>query len=120
MSWLLTAYLFFFLALSLHPFVTYPATLRLVPPVRRRARCANNEAGPESPETFALCLCAYNEEAVIERKIENMLDLRRRRPDLEILVYVDAATDGTAALLERVRDRITLVVSPERNGRPSA
>src|SRR5262249_24053691 len=68
-------------------------------------------------ETFAILVCAYNEEASIERKLANMLALRRRIGQLEIMVYVDAATDRTAELLEAHRDEITLVVSPHRHGK---
>ncbi len=46
-----------------------------------------------------------------------MLDLRRRSRALEILVYVDAATDRTASLLEPFRDEITVIVSPRRLGK---
>lgn len=51
------------------------------------------------PASFALCVCAYNEEAVIRHKAENLLALKRAVPNLEILVYVDAATDRTARIL---------------------
>jgi glycosyltransferase involved in cell wall biosynthesis len=73
---------------------------------------------PEAaPETFAICLCAYNEEQTIEAKIEDLLQLRRAAGELEILVYVDAASDRTAALLEPYQGRIRLMVSPERRGK---
>ena len=41
----------------------------------------------------ALCVCAYNEEEVIRAKVQNMLAMRDAVPDLQILVYVDAASD---------------------------
>lgn len=103
------------IVLALHPFATYPLALRVLrrlapaPPLRRLA----NAAMPRC----ALCVCAYNEAGVIEQKIENMLGLRDRVPDLEILVYVDAATDGTAALAARHADRIRLLVGGERRGK---
>src|ERR1700761_4798669 len=105
-----------FLGLAVHPFVLYPASLRFV--ARRRA--AADEPGPVpagAPRRFALCVCAYNEAACIERKVENMLELRRAVGELDILVYVDGASDRTAELLRPYEDRITLVVSPERRGK---
>jgi len=101
------------LLLAAHPFVTYPLSLRLL----RRSRPAEETTEEAAPAGFAICVCAYNEEAVIERKVENMLDLRRRYGALEILVYVDAATDRTAQLLERFRGEITVIVSPRRFGK---
>lgn len=64
-----------------------------------------------------MCVCAYNEERVIEAKIENLLALKEREPGLEILVYVDAATDRTAEILARYRDRIDVHVATERHGK---
>ncbi|MFT8247072.1 glycosyltransferase [Roseomonas sp. BN140053] len=107
---LLAAVVFFLLAA--HPFVTYPASLRLL--ARRRPRPIQRST-PRG--TAALCLCAYNEESVIVAKVTNMLAMREAVPDLEILVYVDAATDGTAALLQDYANQIRLVVSPERLGK---
>ena len=103
------------LLLAAHPFVTYPLSLwlwqRLGPRVQRRAPPA-----PVDP-TFAICMCAYNEEHVIEQKIRNLLQLREREPLLQILVYVDAATDRTAEILQRYRPAIELHVASERQGK---
>jgi cellulose synthase/poly-beta-1,6-N-acetylglucosamine synthase-like glycosyltransferase len=105
------------LLLGIHPFVTYPLSLRLLP--RPKARSTGSlVTEPAGDQSFAICVCAYNEEGTIERKMANMLALRRRLGGrLEILVYVDAATDRTAALLEPFRDEITLIVSPRRYGK---
>ncbi|MBL8701928.1 MAG: glycosyltransferase [Alphaproteobacteria bacterium] len=103
------------LVLAVHPFLTYPIVLRLM---RRFAPAPALHRGRSGePLRVALCVCAYNEAGVIERKIANMLDLRDRVPGLEILLYVDAATDGTAAIAARYADRIRLVVATERRGK---
>ena len=106
-----------FLGLAAHPFVFYPISLRFV----TRARQARTEPGftppPSAPHRFAVCVCAYNEASCIERKVENMLELRAAVGELDILVYVDGASDRTAELLQPYADRITLVVSPERRGK---
>lgn len=105
------------LLLALHPFVTYPLSLyalRLLrgPPVTRGAPPGSGVA-----PSFAICMCAYNEAAVIEAKIANLLALREADPTLEILVHVDAASDRTAEILSTYADRITLQVSSERRGK---
>ena len=104
-----------FLGLAAHPFVFYPASLRMI--TRRRSSELELVPDEPSPRRFALCVCAYNEAACIERKVENMLELRRAVGELDILVYVDGASDRTAELLRPYEDRITLVVSPERRGK---
>lgn len=109
------------LTLALHPFATYPLSLKLMS-LRLTARTRSGRrdvdaAAGTAPGRFAICMCAYNEAAVIERKMQNLLDLRERVGALDILVYVDAATDGTADLLAPYRDRATIVVAPERRGK---
>ena len=104
------------LLLFLHPFTTYPFSLRVLARLRPR-RTALSEKGPGSALDFAICVCAYNEEGVIRSKIENMLELQRRHPTTELLVYVDAATDGTAEILKAYASHLTLVISESRFGK---
>src|SRR5207249_8584999 len=59
-----------------------------------------------------------NEAAVIADKIEDLLRLREGAGgDLDILIYVDGATDGTASILEPYRDCIRVVVESDRRGK---
>jgi cellulose synthase/poly-beta-1,6-N-acetylglucosamine synthase-like glycosyltransferase len=104
------------LVAGLHAFVTYPLSLWLMRKVAARRADARPVAAGKGL-TFAICVCAYNEEATIERKVRNMLALRRRAGSLEILVYVDAATDRTAALLEPFAGEISLFVAARRLGK---
>src|SRR5882672_5064397 len=104
--------------LGLHPRTTYPLSLWLIRAWHRRL------SGLPTPqdlvnalETFALCCCAYNEERVIGDKIANSLALRQTHPELQILAYVDAATDRTAEILRQHESDIGLVVSPQRAGK---
>src|SRR5215216_2373132 len=85
------------MALAIHPFTTYPASLLLLkkfwphrpaPPLARKPTI-----------DFSICMCAYNEEGVIREKLQNLLALKQREPGLEILIYVDAASDQTARRL---------------------
>jgi cellulose synthase/poly-beta-1,6-N-acetylglucosamine synthase-like glycosyltransferase len=98
-----------------HPFLTYPLSLWAIR-LCRRPSTAIPDPGAESA-TFAICFCAYNEEHVIEAKIENLLELRKAVPNLEILVYVDAATDRTAELLRHHADHVKIYESPKRCGK---
>ena len=105
-----------FLGLAAHPFVFYPISLRFVTRLRGQTG-ASDVPPPAVARRFAICVCAYNEASCIERKVENMLELRAAVGALDILVYVDGASDRTAELLQPYADRITLVVSPERRGK---
>ena len=101
------------LLMGVHPFVLYPLSLHLL----RRFRPRPLAPQAETPTTVALCVCAYNEERVIRSKVENMLALREAVPQLELLVYVDAANDGTASILREYGGALRLVVSPSRHGK---
>jgi cellulose synthase/poly-beta-1,6-N-acetylglucosamine synthase-like glycosyltransferase len=71
-----------------------------------------------SDTSFAICVCAYNEAPIIADKVEDLLSLREAAGgDLDILIYVDGATDDTASILEPYRDRVSLVIGGDRRGK---
>ncbi|HEX7113998.1 MAG TPA: glycosyltransferase [Steroidobacter sp.] len=101
--------------LALHPFTTYPLSLLLLKRLRRRPPASRGEA-PGAP-SFTICMCAYNEEKVIRHKALNLLELKAREPTLQILVYVDAATDRTADILREYEPHIDVHVATSRRGK---
>ena len=106
------------LILGLHPFVFYPLSLLVLRRAfsverRRAAPCASAKV----PARASICVCAYNEEAVIRQKAENLLRLKQAMPSLELLVYVDAANDDTAAILAKYAADIDVVVGGSRRGK---
>ena len=113
MAYLIFSVSVLLLWLGLHPFTSYPLSLWLIRMGQRRQL---PNAG-RTAESFALCFCAYNEERVIGNKVQNCLELRRSHADLEILAYVDAATDRTAEILREHSAALTLDASPRRYGK---
>jgi cellulose synthase/poly-beta-1,6-N-acetylglucosamine synthase-like glycosyltransferase len=51
-------------------------------------------------------VAAYNEESVIERRLENLLELDYPADRLEVIVASDASVDRTNALVEAVAERV--------------
>jgi cellulose synthase/poly-beta-1,6-N-acetylglucosamine synthase-like glycosyltransferase len=98
-----------------HPFVTYPWSLIVLQVLRPAKRCTAGT--PDVQLSCAICVCAYNEEHIIARKVENLLALRAREPDLEILIYVDGASDRTAEILREYGSQISLHVGTRRLGK---
>jgi cellulose synthase/poly-beta-1,6-N-acetylglucosamine synthase-like glycosyltransferase len=69
--------------------------------------------------TVAVIVAAYNEEAVIERRLENLLALDYPADRLELVVTSDASSDRTHELVERYGDRVRLLVNA-RGGKVAA
>lgn len=95
----------------------YPAAAavaaRLAPrPVRRE----------EILPTVTVIVAAHDEEAVIARRIENLLQLDYPAELVEIVVASDASTDGTDAIVEEIagrEPRVSLLACP-RGGKVAA
>jgi cellulose synthase/poly-beta-1,6-N-acetylglucosamine synthase-like glycosyltransferase len=103
-----------FLLLALHPFISYPLSLHAI---ARRHRVVRTSRITANRPSVAICVCAYNEEACIERKMANLVELRERIGRLDILVYVDGPGDRTATLLAPFADCAEIIVSPDRRGK---
>jgi cellulose synthase/poly-beta-1,6-N-acetylglucosamine synthase-like glycosyltransferase len=69
--------------------------------------------------TVSVVVTAHNEEAVIERRLENLLELDYPAEKLQLVVASDASDDGTDELVERFGPRVRLVRAP-RGGKVAA
>ena len=95
--------------LFLYPYLIYPQVLKLL---------SKSDVRPKPVELpVSLLFCAYNEISCLPEKLENLRALKRNCPDLQILVYDDASTDGTFELLAEASDILTLVRGPGRTGK---
>jgi cellulose synthase/poly-beta-1,6-N-acetylglucosamine synthase-like glycosyltransferase len=84
------------------------------------ARLCNRRVRREPVEpTVSVIVTAYNEEAVIERRLDNLLELDYPEEKLELAVSSDASTDGTHELVQRFGARVRLIVN-ERGGKVAA
>ena len=102
------------IALLAYVYVGYPLFLRAVVRVRGARPIRRADVTPR----LSLVISAYNEAAVIERKIRNALSLVYPRDAIEIVVISDASDDGTDAIVERYGDRgVKLERQPERRGK---
>jgi cellulose synthase/poly-beta-1,6-N-acetylglucosamine synthase-like glycosyltransferase len=73
---------------------------------------------PAELPTVSLLIAAYNEEAVIEDRLRNALELDYPRDKLEIVVASDGSTDSTAEIVRRYAERgVRLREYPARRGK---
>lgn len=85
----------------------------------RRPRPAPANAASYRPRV-TLIVPAYNEQRVIQAKIENALALDYPPGQLEIIVTSDGSQDETDDIVRSFADRgVRLSTSPDRNGKPT-
>lgn len=99
-------------ACAVHPFVTYPLSLALFAK-RRPVRLQQTDERPR----VAICLSAYNEEAVIAEKARSLIAAAQFYGPATVHIYTDGCADRTVELLQPFADQIDLVVSNERRGK---
>ncbi|MCQ2105026.1 MAG: glycosyltransferase family 2 protein [Fibrobacter sp.] len=104
------------LLLVLHCYLLFTVTLPFVSELFKRRREVNKDF--EELPTVSILISAYNEEAVIERKIHNILEIDYPKDKLEVLIGDDGSADRTAEIVARYADQgITLVKAPKNAGK---
>jgi cellulose synthase/poly-beta-1,6-N-acetylglucosamine synthase-like glycosyltransferase len=93
----------------------YPLAIALLARVRPRP-----VAAADILPTVSLIIPAYNEEDVIEAKLENALALDYPADRLEIVVTSDDSTDATHAIVARFADRGVRLIRCARGGKVAA
>jgi len=94
----------------LHPYIFYPLSLRAM-----KARPIAAGAGPRP--SASLLFAAHNEERSLPAKLANITEIKTAFPDLEVIAYSDASTDGTLALLQARPDLLCVIEAHQRTGK---
>ncbi len=104
------------LFLVAHCYLLFVVTLPFVSELFKRRKPDLDESG-ELP-TVSILISAFNEEAVIERKIHNILEIDYPKDKLEVLIGDDGSADRTAEIVAKYADQgITLVKAPKNAGK---
>lgn len=114
-----TPLLFFmvFLLFFLHPFLFYPASLRLIILIKKfkdNSKLLENKADSKKRNTapltgVAVLVCARNEELVIKEKIKNILNLNHDGINLSINIFNDASTDKTLQKISEIKHFLNVI-----------
>ena len=110
-------------ALVLYPYLGYPAILYVSNRLRgARERPSSVQGAFDTTATppVTLIVSAYNEEAVIARKLENASNLDYPKDAFEVIVVSDGSTDATTAIVEahaRTDPRVRLLTLETQSGK---
>lgn len=96
-----------------YPYLIYPLVLRRLP----KAPTAGDGYDDVPRPSAALLMCAYNEEASLPAKIENLRAMKAEVPDLDIFAFSDCSSDATNDLLNGASDILTPVIGTTRTGK---
>jgi cellulose synthase/poly-beta-1,6-N-acetylglucosamine synthase-like glycosyltransferase len=116
---MLGAQIIFWLAMLavLYVYAGYPALLCLVASFRPRRRGSDSRYTP----SISILIAACNEEATIETKLKQTMQLEYPADKLEVLVLSDGSQDQTDEIVRRFPDpRVRLVRVAERRGKTNA
>jgi cellulose synthase/poly-beta-1,6-N-acetylglucosamine synthase-like glycosyltransferase len=106
------------IALLIYTYAGYPVVLWLISRVKAPLREEYGTKRPWPPLTIVLS--AYNEERVIGRRIQNLLDQDYPRQQLEILIGSDGSTDATCQIVASYRSAgVQLAAFRMRRGKAS-
>jgi cellulose synthase/poly-beta-1,6-N-acetylglucosamine synthase-like glycosyltransferase len=107
------------IATVLYVYIGFPGALFILQ-LRRRYTAPAFTGADEALRTVSLVVAAYNEEEVIEEKLENGLRIDYPPEKLQF-VFVSDSTDGTNEILRRYESgRVRVIVLPERRGKVAA
>jgi cellulose synthase/poly-beta-1,6-N-acetylglucosamine synthase-like glycosyltransferase len=106
------------LALLVYTYAGYPVVLWLI---RRFSRPVKIDSrGTNEWPSVTVVISAYNEEAVIARRIQNLLDQDYPREQVEILIGSDGSTDATCQIVASYRAAgVQLAAFRSRRGKAS-
>ncbi|MEN9574447.1 MAG: hypothetical protein RL514_2302 [Verrucomicrobiota bacterium] len=105
----------FSLAALFYTFIGYPILIGLL---AKFAGHSATKSPPAHPPTVTVVLVAFNEEARILPRVENLLAANYPASQLEVLVVTDGSTDGTVAKLRALTDpRVRVLDRTERSGK---
>ena len=105
---------FIFIVIILYVYFGYPLIIIIVAALNRKTVQKDDNYEP----AVSLIISAYNEEGVIQEKLKNCLSLEYPKEKLEIIVFSDASTDRTDAIVKQFESEdIILIQLPERKGK---
>lgn len=102
--------------LVVHTYLFYPMLLWIFNGVINRQQKIQREYWP----TISVIISAYNEEKIIQQRIENLLSLNYPADKVEVLIGSDCSSDTTNDIVLSYRDKgVSLAAFNDRRGKAS-
>jgi len=115
---MLVLLLFLSIFFVVYTYVGYPVILAVLAKIRPFSK---KKAYDKNSTLFVtLIITAYNEELVIEKKIQNSLLLDYASDKLQIIVAADGSSDKTAEIVRQFAGQVELNYIPQRQGKMAA
>lgn len=105
------------LYLIIHCYLIFPLTLPFLSEFFKRKHQAFS--GKFQPKVSIL-ISAFNEEGIIEKKIQNLLELDYPKEKLEILIGDDGSIDRTAEIILKYKEQGIRLIQAEKNAGKAA
>lgn len=110
------------LGICIYTYIGYGMLLYMMVRAKRWLRGEQQKLELPSDEDLpeiTFMVCAYNEQDIVEQKMQNIRELDYPTDKLRVLWVTDGSTDNTNELLRQYAD-VEVVFSPERRGKTAA
>ncbi|MBI2820297.1 MAG: glycosyltransferase [Acidobacteria bacterium] len=104
-------------AVVFYTYIGYHAIILLMAKLASSERDRKTASPPQEILSVSVIVAAYNEEAVIRQRIENLLELDYPSGRLEIVIASDGSTDSTVEIAAGYTSQGVLVMDLSRRGR---
>jgi cellulose synthase/poly-beta-1,6-N-acetylglucosamine synthase-like glycosyltransferase len=116
MAFVLSLVFWITLSFIFYTYFGYPIIISLLAGIKK-----NPEWSDGHTPLVTVLIAAYNEEKVIQKKIENTLALDYPKEKLQIIIAADGSSDQTVGIAKKFVDRgVLLNFIPERGGKMAA
>ena len=116
----MTTLFWIFIFLVFYTYIGYGIILYLAVRVKRMIHTENVISSNDyTLPDVTMMICAYNEEDIVDAKMENTRSLDYPKDKLHILWVTDGSDDSTNQLLSKYKE-VTIAFTPERKGKMAA
>ena len=104
------------LFLPVHSFLLYPLSLLITSRGFKYDNPVNPKTIKNQELTAGICMCAYNEEKVINKKLDNLFEIQKKY-GISVYIYTDACSDNTNEIILKHSIKANLVEGEKRAGK---